>query len=146
MAVNVNVIGRLGKDAELFNGTKGQFVAFDVATDDYANGNKTTSWFRVNSNQTAIAPYLKKGTMVNVMGTESVKLYTSKTGQVGIDRNIFAYRVDFVSGGSGSIENNTSETQPIAAEAVGKLNPPTTSVGSINQTQVEAVSETDLPF
>lgn len=148
--VNVNVIGRLGNDSEVINGKNGQFLSFRLATDDFKNGEKTTSWMRVTFNGekgVKMAEWLKKGRMVNVMGTEFVSIYTDKSGQPQISRDISANNVEFVNIGSGQTQSDTSsEVTP----TTGKLEKP---VEQAKTKKVEAVAaaatsepEDDLPF
>ena len=83
--VNINVIGRLGADAELINGKNGQFASFRLAVDDRKNSEKTTTWFRVTLNGERVGKlveYLTKGKLVNVIGTESVGTYQAKDRSV----------------------------------------------------------------
>ena len=148
--VNVNVIGRLGNDSEVINGKNGQFLSFRLATDDFKNGEKTTSWMRVTFNGekgVKMAEWLKKGRMVNVMGTEFVSIYTDKSGQPQISRDISANNVEFVNIGSGQTQSDTSsEVMP----TTGKLEKP---VEQAKPKKVETVAaattsepEDDLPF
>ena len=44
MAVKVNVIGRLGADAEVRESKNGKFVTFRVATDEFKNNTNETVW------------------------------------------------------------------------------------------------------
>ena len=64
--VTINVIGRLGADAEVVNGTKGQFVSFRMASNEkrVVDGERKeiTSWFKVTLNGDRflkLAEYLK---------------------------------------------------------------------------------------
>lgn len=160
MSVNVNLVGRLGRDAEIVNGKNGQFLSFSVATDEYRNKQRETVWFNVMYNNLNLAQWLKKGKLVNINGTETVRLYQSKNGQTQIDRTINAGFVEFVSVGSGQTQNgeatvsNETETQAKAPLTTGTLkapqaavkttinvNPPTSS-----EIAKEEVDDDDLPF
>ena len=145
--VNINVIGRLGADAELINGKNGQFASFRLAVDDRKNGEKTTSWFRVTLNGDRvgkIVEYLTKGKLVNVMGTESVGTYQAKDGSTQVSRDINASNVEFISVGSGSTASDTSAetTTETTTEAVstGTLKKP------VAKTAAASEPEDDLPF
>jgi len=145
--VNINVIGRLGADAELINGKNGQFVSFRLAVDDRKNSEKTTTWFRVTLNGDRvgkIVEYLTKGKLVNVMGTESVGTYQAKDGSTQVSRDINASNVEFISVGSGSTASDTSAetTTETTTEAVstGTLKKP------VAKTAAASEPEDDLPF
>lgn len=148
MPVNVNVVGRLGKDAEVINGQKGQFLSFSLATDEFKNGERGTTWLRVNSNNVKMAEWLKKGKMVNVIGTETVRTYQDKNGSTQVARDVNAVSLEFVSIGSGQTTNESStesvqqsETNPATAITTGKLNPPKAAT-----VYTQAVEDDDLPF
>lgn len=150
MAVNVNIVGRLGRDAELVNGQKGQFLSFSLATDEFKNGNRGTTWLRVNYNNTRMLEWLKKGKMVNVIGKETVSSYQDKNGQTQVSRDVNADSVEFVNIGSGQTQsessntqqtsNTTNETIASAPITTGNLTPPQNAMAN------SAVVDDDLPF
>lgn len=125
--VNVNIIGRLGADAELINGKNGQFLTFRMAVEDRKrNGDKsekTTSWFRVNFNSDRVSKlveYLTKGKLINVIGTESVSIYNAKDGTPQISRDISASNIEFVPTGSGSTASDVTTTEVTTGKLVEK--------------------------
>jgi single-stranded DNA-binding protein len=125
--VNVNVIGRLGIDAEILDGKRGKFVSFRLAVPDFKDGEKTTTWMRVNydgDRAIKLAEYLKKGKMVNVQGSEFVSTYTDKAGAVQISRDITAHNIEFVSIGSGQTNSDTATTTSAPPVSTGKLAEP----------------------
>ena len=143
--VNLNVIGCLGADAEKINGKNGQFLSFRLATDDRANGEKTTTWFRVTFNgdrSGKLAEYLTKGKLINVIGTETVSLYTAKDGSKQISRDINASSIEFVSIGSGNTQteatNNGASKDTISTGSFKKQAP--------IEVTVNREAEEDLPF
>ena len=125
--VNVNFIGRLGADAELRTSKGGkQYVAMRVATDEFKNGEKGTAWINVTyhgDRAIKMHEYLKKGSAVSVMGSETVGTYQNKNGETQISRDVLADRVDFVNlGKSGDGQTNETSTdtgtfKPKAQEA-----------------------------
>ena len=148
--VNVNVIGRLGNDSELVNGKNGQFVSFRMATDEFKNGEKGTAWFRVNYNgerALKIQEWLKKGKLINVVGTETVGIYTDKNGQPQISRDINANHVEFVSVGSGQTQSDTA-TETTVEPVTGKVEKPKkATVPPQSNEEVLTFDDTDdLPF
>lgn len=141
--VYVNIIGRLGADAELINGKNGQFISFRMASDEMKKGaERVTSWFRVTLNgdrAAKLAEYLKKGKLVNVVGTETVSTYQAKDGTTQISRDVSATNVEFINTGSGS---TASETTAVTTETV--------TTGKLAEKPVVATTEKepedDLPF
>jgi single-strand DNA-binding protein len=143
--VNVNIIGRLGADAELINGKNGPFLSFRMAVDDRKrNGDKTekiTSWFRVTLNgerSSKLVEYLTKGKLVNVTGTESVGIYNSKDGTPQVSREVSANNIEFISVGSGSTASDSSTTEVTTGKLAEK---PKVEVASTTNDP-----EDDLPF
>ena len=143
--VNVNIIGRLGADAELINGKNGPFLSFRMAVDDRKrNGDKTekiTSWFRVTLNgerSSKLVEYLTKGKLVNVTGTESVGIYNSKDGTPQVSREVSANNIEFISVGSGSTASDSSTTEVTTVKLAEK---PKVEVATTTNDP-----EDDLPF
>jgi single-strand DNA-binding protein len=140
--VNVNVIGRLGKDSEVKDGKKSKFLSLNVAVDcyDYSTKSNKTEWFNVmDSSERGInlAQYLKKGSMVTVFGKEDVSIYQDKDGNHRISRSIIADRIEFVNSGKrNGEETNTSTTEPVTA-GVLKRN---------TQTVDDSADNDELPF
>jgi len=142
--VNVNFIGRLGADAELKTGKNGkQFVSMRVATDEFKNGEKSTAWLNVtwvNDRGIKMQEYLKKGSAVSVMGSETVSTYQSKNGETMVSRDILADRIEFVNlGKSGDTASNDATT------GTGKFQPKTDEAEMAAATTATNDAD-DLPF
>jgi single-stranded DNA-binding protein len=141
--VNVNVVGRLGADAELIKGENGTFLSFRMAVDDgkNKNGDRLTSWFRVTFNgdrASKLVEYLTKGKLVNVIGTEKVGIYNAKDGTPQVSRDISANNIEFISVGSGSTSSDTATSEVTTGKLVEK--PKEKVVATKNE------PEDDLPF
>ena len=141
MGVIVNFIGRLGADAELKTSKNGkQYVAMRVATDEFRNGEKSTAWLNVSyyaEKGTKMQEFLKKGSAVSVIGSETVGTYQSKNGETMVSRDVMADRVDFVNlGKSGDTQSNDAVTE------TGTFKPKTEEVAVAASTS----SDDDLPF
>jgi len=82
----LTIIGNLGGDAVIkdFNGQK--FISFNVAhserfTDQTGQKVEKTTWIScTKKGESAVLPYLKKGTTVYVRGDLSIKQYTDQHG------------------------------------------------------------------
>ena len=147
MAVNVNIVGRLGKDAEVINGQNGQFLSFSLATDEFKNGKRGTAWLQVNYNNTKMAEWLKKGKMVTVIGTETVRTYQDRNGQTQVRRDINAVSVEFVNVGSGQTQSDSTtsnETKASAPITTGHLAQPKDVTPPTNSSSDQVID--DLPF
>lgn len=157
--VNVNFIGRLGADPEQKVTTSGSnIVTMRVAVDEFQNGQKGTSWMSVvaSANDKRIVkmiPYLKKGSGVQVFGSEKVSIYTDRQNMPAIDRAVFADRIEFVSLGSKSESNTQGQVAQNPTEyPTGTFTQPTVApVQTPSPAAVAAVSsaptfDEELPF
>ena len=107
------IVGRLGADCEMRYLPDGTAVAnFSVATDrsykdSSGNTQKITTWFRISvfgKMAEACNQYLSKGSLVLVEGqlnpdkdTGHPKIWTSQTGTIGANYDVFAQTVRFLS-------------------------------------------------
>lgn len=149
--VTINVVGRLGMDAEIIDGKKGKYVSFRLAVDDYKDGERTTTWMRVGfdgERALKIAQYLKKGSLINVMGNESVSIYTDREGRPQISRDVSAFNVNFISVGKSQSENATVTAEPQVT--TGKLKEPVHATAKTVAPPPPVVDDStsvdDLPF
>lgn len=166
MAVNINIIGRLGADSEIKESKLGhKYVTFRIACNEYRNNQEETSWFNVfdySERALKMAQYWKKGSMLQVFGTETVRIYQNQNGENAIGRDIRAYSVDFVNAGGNSTQvaeaNTAAQTtapnttaQAVAtprsatAPTMGTFAPPTSQAPSFS-TPVANTDSDDLPF
>lgn len=88
--IKLQVIGNLGKDAQVNNVNGNQVINFSVAhTEKYkdrqGNPQERTTWVECAywSDKTAIAPYLKKGTQVYAEGIPDIRSYTTSDNRQG---------------------------------------------------------------
>lgn len=142
--INVNFMGRLGADAELKTSKGGkQFVSMRIATDEFKNGERGTTWINVSyyaEKGTKMLEFLKKGSAVSVLGVETVGTYQSKNGETMVSRDVIADRVDFVNLGK-SGDTQSSETVADTGTFKKKANEAETVA-----TTAASSSEDDLPF
>ena len=150
--LQIEVIGNLGKDAEVkeFSGKK--YVCFSVAHTENVRAQKPgeppvqrTTWLSVYwyGDGGAMLQYLKRGTKVFVCGTMRNNLYTDRTGQTRVDINVNAREV-YLCG--------SSPAQPATQPAAHPQQPATTAQSVSNQTSQAGApapiggGEDDLPF
>ena len=149
--VNVNVHGRMVVDAELKTTQNGkQFITSRFAVDDFNNNEKTTAWFRLtieaNERNMKLLPFLTKGKLLSVIGTEFVSAYLDKEGKPQVSRDIRVFNIDFIN--SGTSGETTSQTA-IATPQTETTEVPM-SCGTFSKPQVSVAStsdvDDDLPF
>lgn len=148
--LQIEVIGNLGKDAEVkeFSGKK--YVCFSVAHTENVRAQKPgepptqrTTWLSIYwyGEGGAVLPYLKRGAKVFVRGTMRNNLYTDRTGQTRVDINVNAREV-YLCGSSPTqpaTQGSTQATQPTATQHVA---------GQTSQVSAGTPigGEDDLPF
>jgi single-strand DNA-binding protein len=134
----IEIIGYLGQDARIIETETSTFIAFSVAVNEIYkdNGQKVTrtTWYDVTSNAVKVAPYLTKGKQVFVEGSPVINLYTDRTGEQRASIQIRAQRIQLLSAGKASADN---QPQPTKATAAAQVKPPTPPQPQLDD---------DLPF
>lgn len=141
--INVNFYGRLGADAELKKSQKGEeYYTFRVAVNYYNRGENVTQWINVTVMKDRVGNrQLNKGSLVSVVGTETVSAYLTKNGEPMPDVSVFADRVDYVNVGSGNTASNTAVTDTGKFEKTEKAPKKAETKSAASQ-----ASDDDLPF
>ena len=154
--INVNVIGRLGADAEILNGKNGgQYVRFRLATDDFKNGEKTTTWISATfsgERALAVAQYLKKGSHLSISGRQELNIYNDRNGQPQIGVTVIVHNIDFVSSGNSeksedNAQNNITTGTPVKGATAPKAESvPTAAAVTAPPAPTAQDNDDDLPF
>lgn len=112
------LIGNLGADAEFKSENGHEFTAFRVGHNESwkdANGNKQTrtQWVDVVMNgKPNVLPYLKKGTMVFVIGSVTTRIYSSaKDHCMKAGLQISAQRVELLGGTTEAVPRQLVDSQ-----------------------------------
>ena len=117
----VQTLGRLGRDAQIYEAANGtQFIAFTIAVNTRNQGNETTYWLDVrsfNKNHLKLAQYLKKGKIVHVGGNFNCGTATDKLGIVRVNYSIVADYIEFVNLGT-----NTNTTKSVNSDTTAVPN------------------------
>ena len=101
--LQVQLIGNIGKDAELKDTNGNKFISFSVGTNEKfkdQDGNKVekTTWVScILSKDSAVKDFLKKGTKVFVEGDLSVKCYKNSEGNYQAAVNCRVRRIELLS-------------------------------------------------
>jgi single stranded DNA-binding protein len=125
MSVKVSFVGRLGKDAEFQNSpNNNQFISFHVGTsDNVKKGEDNTTWMSVSADYNRFKnmyPYLKKGCLVQVTGTERCVLYTNNKGISCISRNVSSDSIEFIRTANSNSNTNNNNNQQFATNTSGE--------------------------
>jgi single-strand DNA-binding protein len=114
--LKLEVIGHLGKDAEIKDVSGKCVIEFSVAhsvkqkDNTYLSTWVKCSYWRESRDKCAIANYLKKGGQVFVMGEPSVGAYMDKNNQPQTDLRLRVSEIVLL--GSKSESNTTNDNQP----------------------------------
>lgn len=114
--IKLQVIGNLGKDAQVNNVNGKSVINFNVAhterfKDTQGNQKDRTTWVDCSywTDRTAVAPYLKKGTQVYVEGTPDVRTYTTADGRNGASLTLRIASVQLLGGKSNTGESGSQD-------------------------------------
>ena len=119
MKIKIEVIGRIGKDAELIKNGESSFVSFPLAiTESWKNkaGEKQekTTWVRIQKSakaDTTLQNYLLKGDMVCIEGKPTTKAYTKKNGDLASEIVINARDLVFLTKAEAKTAANNAPAQ-----------------------------------
>ena len=151
-SVKVHVIGRLGADADVKSTKQGkEFSTFNLAVDDFVQGKKVTTWFAVADFSEVArrrAEYLKKGTLIEVKGIETCRIYQDRNNLPQIARDIRATHIDFIpTGRQDSAEAEKVDCGSLKANETTNVTAQNTTAAAQPQTTHSATEiEDDLPF
>lgn len=114
MSVTVHVVGRLTKDP-VFRAAKNSndFARFSVASNDFYNGKEQVTYKDVKVwGERAVwaSKHLKKGSYVEVVGSERKELWQDKNGEEREQVIIGASIINFVSTGSNGKKSESKES------------------------------------
>tara|TARA_B100001146_G_scaffold213890_1_gene214656 strand:- start:503 stop:928 length:426 start_codon:yes stop_codon:yes gene_type:complete len=115
MIQKTEIIGRIGKDAEVNDTNNGNTVInFNVAVsetwkDKQGQKQERTTWYRCSwwINNSVIAQYLTKGTLVYVSGKSNANAYTNQAGEIVVQEGINVRELKLLGGGNSSNQNNS---------------------------------------
>lgn len=105
----IQIIGHLGKDAEVKRFGETDYTSFSVAVTEKVKGEDVTTWFdclKYGSNDN-LRPYLIKGTKVFIQGNFNAKT-SEKDGKTYLNLNVNVDKLQLI-GAKG--ENQTIQTQ-----------------------------------
>lgn len=121
------LIGHLGSDAESQVSNGREFVTFRVAhtnrwTDDAGTSHEETTWVDcIMNGNPSVTKYLKKGQLVYVAGSQSLRVYSSKKDRcmkAGLTINV--KQVELLGGKSDDVPSTLYSTEDNTAHEVTK--------------------------
>jgi single-strand DNA-binding protein len=129
--IKLQIVGNLGRDGVVREVNGKSVINFSVAhteryKDSSGNQKELTTWVDCSywTDRTAVAPYLKKGTLVYVEGTPSAEAYTGKDGNAGVALRLRVQTVQLLGsksdGTGGGAEASVSNGGSMSNGAGGK--------------------------
>lgn len=119
----VIISGRLGKDAVVETTQTGtKVVKFNIAENDFRNGEDITTWYDAVSFNTFIIDkqikVLKKGAFIIAVGDLTVRPSFSKTGQLFLNYDVLVNSIKLVSNTTGKKSENSEDTTEVTTGTV----------------------------
>ncbi len=157
--IKLQVIGNLGKDCVVNNVNGKNVINFSVAhTEKFKDAQGVqrdkTVWVECAywTDRTAVAPYLKKGTMVYAEGQPDVRTYTTKDGAQGASLSLRVSMVQLLGGrgeqggetGGGSSYQNQQPSYNQSSYNQSSYNQPSPQQ-NVSANEITEPSD-DLPF
>lgn len=139
--IKLELIGRVGKDAELKQIGNYNYIAFSVAVTERRGTESTTTWIdvlkRAQDNGT-LQNYIRKGGQVFIAGKPTLNAYTSNSGEVKASLTVWANEIELL---GGNTEQSSAQQQPAQAQNYGMQ-----SSAPQQQSQQSQPASDDLPF
>lgn len=116
--IELQIIGNLGKDAEMKTISGNNYASFSVAITEKRNGQDVTTWVSCMKmdKDGNLTKYLKKGKKVLLRGRPSVGAYTNQRGEMKADITLWANDLVFLGGGQREEQKWRGEQQERQSE------------------------------
>ena len=147
----IQIIGRIGKDAEVKDFNNNQVINFSVAVSEKFTNKQTgeittnTLWFECAKwgNNTSVAQYIKKGGQIFVKGKINNRAWLDQNGTPQVTNGINVFEIELL----GSKDDNQA---PSSTQQRSPSNAPI--IPPVNEQQFQPISsgeeeeDSDLPF
>lgn len=118
----IEIIGRIGRDAEVKDFNNNQVISFPVAVSETYTNKATnekvtnTTWFDISKwgNNTSVAQYIKKGDLIFVSGKVNNRAFAKDDGSIQVVNGINAFEIMLL----GS-KNESQPQQPVQQQSAG---------------------------
>jgi len=144
--MKIEIIGRVGSDAEVKDVGQNQVISFSVAVSEtYVKNNEkvtNTTWFEISKwgNNTSVAQYIKKGGQIFVSGKVSNRAWVKEDGTAQVVNGINAFEIELLGSKDDSNSTPAPNTQTSPKE-FPQANQPNSFVDGGNEENFD-----DLPF
>ena len=147
----IQIIGRIGKDAEVKDFNNNQVINFSVAVSEKFTNKQTgeittnTLWFECAKwgNNTSVAQYIKKGGQIFVKGKINNRAWLDQNGTPQVTNGINVFEIELL----GSKDDNqaplsTQQRSPSTAPTI----PPVNEQQFMPSSSSDEEEDSDLPF
>lgn len=150
--IKLQIVGNLGKDANVNTVNGKNVINFSVAhtekfKDSQGNLKEKTTWVECAywTDRTAVAPYLKKGTMVYAEGSPEADPYMNKENQAAATLRMRVQNVQLLSSTNTSQQGERSNNYGNSTSNSNYGNPPGNANNATQNLSSIEVAD-DLPF
>lgn len=148
----IQVIGRIGKDAEIKDFGNSQVINFSVAVSEKYTNKQTgeittnTTWFECSKwgNNTSIAQYIKKGGQIFVEGKINNRAWVDQSGTPQVTNGINVFEIELL---GSKDDNQAPQSQPQRSPSTAPTIPPVNEQNFEPISNIEEGDDNDpLPF
>lgn len=146
----IQIIGRIGKDAEVKDFNNNQVINFSVAVSEKYTNKQTgeitnnTTWFECAKwgNNTSVAQYIKKGGQIFVKGKINNRAWLDQNGTPQVTNGINVFEIELLGSKDDSAPQQQSQRSPSTAPII----PPVNEQQFQPSSSGEGEEHDDLPF
>ena len=147
----IQVIGRIGKDAEVKDFGNSQVINFSVAVSEKYTNKQTgevttnTTWFECAKwgNNTSIAQYIKKGGQIFVEGKINNRAWVDQSGTPQVTNGINVFEIELL---GSKDDNQTPQSQQQRSPSTAPIIPPANEQQFMPISSEKEEEADDLPF
>ena len=147
----IQVIGRIGKDAEVKDFGNSQVINFSVAVSEKYTNKQTgevttnTTWFECAKwgNNTSIAQYIKKGGQIFVEGKINNRAWVDQSGTPQVTNGINVFEIELL---GSKDDNQTPQSQQQRSPSTAPTIPPANEQHFMPISSGKEEEADDLPF
>ena len=147
----IQVIGRIGKDAEVKDFGNSQVINFSVAVSEKYTNKQTgeittnTTWFECAKwgNNTSIAQYIKKGCQIFIEGKINNRAWVDQSGTPQVTNGINVFEIELL---GSKDDNQTPQSQQQRSPSTAPIIPPVNEQTFEPSSSGKEEEHDDLPF
>ena len=126
----IQIIGRIGKDAEVKDFNNNQVINFSVAVSEKYTNKQTgeitnnTTWFECAKwgNNTSVAQYIKKGGQIFVKGKINNRAWVDQSGTPQVTNGINVFEIELLGSKDDSVPQPQGQRSPSNAPTFEPVN------------------------